>query len=78
MRQKIIGRDRLMMPGCHHDGTVRMTLQTARTWLAVEDLMTGTPENFFSSIAQDAFSRSIPEHDALPLVQRIDPIRSLR
>jgi hypothetical protein len=51
MRQKIIGRDRLMMPGCHHDGTVRMTLQTARTWLAVEDLMTGATNDFCGRIA---------------------------
>jgi hypothetical protein len=55
-----------------------MTLQTTRTGLAVEDLMTGTPEDFLRPIAHEAFSRSVPEHDVLPLVQRIDPIRRLR
>jgi hypothetical protein len=55
-----------------------MTLQTTRTWLASEDLTTGTTNDFIRRIAQDAFSRSVPEHDALRLVQRIHAIRGLR
>src|SRR5262249_45168738 len=59
------------------DRTAGMTLQTPRTGLAVEDLVTGTTDNFLSPVAQQALSRSVPEHDALPLVQRIYPIRGL-
>src|SRR5436309_13460795 len=55
-----------------------MTLQTTRAWLTIEDFVTGMPKNFLSTIPEQALSRSVPEHDALPLVQCIHAICSLR
>jgi hypothetical protein len=67
-----------MVPDRHHDGTACMTLQTTRAWLTIEDLVTGMTENFLSTIPEYALSRSIPEHDALHLVQCIHSICGLR
>src|SRR5262249_1400101 len=75
--QEIIGRYRLMVSGRHQDGTAGMTLQTTRAWLALKDLVTGTPNDFLRTVAQHTLSRSVPEHDALRLVKGIHPIRGL-
>jgi hypothetical protein len=67
-----------MVLGRYHNGTVGMALQTPGAWLTVEDLITGATHHFLRTVAQYALSRRVPEHNALRLIQRIDPIRGLR